>query len=162
MGRPRPVTATRSTPQVRLRRVRSDDVDLVREWRNDEDAVRFSVNGRRVSPDEHARWFADQMRNSERLFWIAEEHGDPVGQVRVDVRDREGTVSIVVAPGQRGRGMGTSILRALLSEMAHHPEVDTLIALAHQDNAASLRAFERSGFRDLQQSEGAFTRLRWP
>jgi UDP-2,4-diacetamido-2,4,6-trideoxy-beta-L-altropyranose hydrolase len=158
MGRPRPVTA----PQVTLRRVRSDDAELIREWRNDDDAVRFSVNGRRVSPDEHARWFAEQVQNSERLFWIAEEHGNPVGQVRVDVREREGTVSIVVAPGQRGRGIGTSILRALHSEMAHHPDVDTLVALTHQDNAASLRAFERAGFRDLQQPEGAFTRLGWP
>jgi RimJ/RimL family protein N-acetyltransferase len=156
------VTATRSTPQVTLRRVRSDDAELIREWRNDADAVRFSMNGRRVSPEEHARWFAEQVQHSERLFWIAEEHGDPVGQVRVDVREREGTVSIVVAPGQRGRGIGTSILRALHAEVAHHPGVDTLVALTHRGNAASLRAFERAGFRDLQQPEGAFTRLGWP
>jgi UDP-2,4-diacetamido-2,4,6-trideoxy-beta-L-altropyranose hydrolase len=156
------VTATQSTPRITLRRVRSDDADLIREWRNDEDAVRFSVTGRPVSPGEHALWFAGQVDDPARLFWIAEQRGNPVGEVRVDLSGREGTVSIAVAPEWRGCGIGTSILRVLLSEIVRHPEVSTLTALARQDNTASVRAFERAGFRSLQRPEGEFVRLQWP
>lgn len=156
------MTVTESTPRITLRRIRSDDGDLIREWRNDEDAVRFSVTGRPVSPGEHATWFAGQVDDPGLLFWIAEQQGNPVGQVRVALSGGAGTVSIAVAPGRRGRGIGTSILRVLLSEMVHHPEVSTLTALAHQGNTASVRAFERAGFRSLQRVEGEFVRLRWP
>jgi UDP-2,4-diacetamido-2,4,6-trideoxy-beta-L-altropyranose hydrolase len=156
------VKATGSTPQVTLRRVRSDDAELMREWRNDHDAVRFSVTGRPVTPDEHAAWFARQVDDPARLFWIAEQMGRPAGQVRVDVTGSEGTVSIAVAPEQRRRGIGTSILQAMLSEIVHHPEVRTLTALAHSDNVASVRAFERAGFRHVGQAERKFVRLTWP
>jgi RimJ/RimL family protein N-acetyltransferase len=156
------VTTTQSTPRITLRRVRSDDRDLIREWRNDEDAVRFSVTGRPVSPGEHARWFAGLVDDPARLLWIAEQQGNAVGQVRVDLSGPEGTVSIAVAPGWRGRGIGTSILRVLLSEIVHHAEVSTLTARAHQDNTASVRTFERAGFRRLQGLEGDFVSLQWP
>jgi RimJ/RimL family protein N-acetyltransferase len=135
---------------------------MIREWRNDADAVRFSVTGRPVSPGEHAQWFAGQVDDPARLFWIAELEGDPVGQVRVDLSGGEGTVSIAVAPGWRGRGIGTSILHVLLSEMVLHPEVSTLTALARQDNAASVRAFERAGFHRLQGPQAEFVTLQWP
>ncbi len=135
---------------------------MIREWRNDPDAVRFSATGRPVTPTEHAEWFARQLQAPAPLFWIAEQLGDPVGQVRVDVTGTVGTVSIAVARGQRGRGIGSSILRAMLSEIDQQRAVSTLIAFAHPDNVASVRAFESAGFRREQQPHAGLVKLTWP
>jgi UDP-2,4-diacetamido-2,4,6-trideoxy-beta-L-altropyranose hydrolase len=135
---------------------------MIREWRNEPDAVRFSVTGRPVMPDEHAAWFARQLEAPAPLFWIAEHVGDPVGQVRVDVTGTVGTVSIAVASRHRGRGIGTSILRAMLSEIDQRPALSTVIAFAHPDNIASMRAFESAGFRREQQLDAGLVKLTWP
>jgi RimJ/RimL family protein N-acetyltransferase len=116
------------------------------EWRNDADAVRFSVSGRAVTAEEHEAWFASIGEKAGTLLWIAEEEGSPVGQVRVDVDDGVGIVSIAVGAEHRGRRVGSEILRAMLAEMNAGATVRLLKALTHPDNAASLRMFERAGF----------------
>jgi UDP-2,4-diacetamido-2,4,6-trideoxy-beta-L-altropyranose hydrolase len=77
----------------------------------------------------------------------------PVGQVRVDVHDGIGTVSVAVAPGHRGRGLGSAILAGLVAEVAGDDAIGELRALVHPENIASLRAFEKVGFRDRKARE---------
>jgi RimJ/RimL family protein N-acetyltransferase len=131
-------------------------------WRNDPDTVGFSVSGRTVTAEEHERWFR-RVRDdpSHHRLWIAEDDGQPVGQVRVDVTGDTGTVSIAVESGRRGRGLGTSMLQALLAKLAGDGAPSRLTALVRADNAASLRAFAAAGFH--QASTGAeFLELEWP
>jgi RimJ/RimL family protein N-acetyltransferase len=132
---------------VALRAATHADAALLLEWRNDADVVRFSLTGRTVGASQHASWLAARLARPTQRLWIAEEGREPVGQVRVDLEDATGTVSIAVAATHRGRGVGTKILRALVIEMEADPEVGTLLAMVHPDNSASLRAFERLGFR---------------
>ena len=147
MGRPGPLTAGRHRGlRVALRRATGRDADLLFEWRNDPDAVRFSVTGQTVSPSDHAAWISRRIADPGTRLWIAEEAGEAVGQVRVDIEGAEGTVSIGVAAGRRGRGLGTAILEAMVVELEHDGSVRRLRALVHAENRASLRAFERAGF----------------
>jgi RimJ/RimL family protein N-acetyltransferase len=119
---------------------------LLLAWRNDPDAVRFSVTGRVVTHAEHAGWLAARLADPNTRLWIAEEDGQPVGQVRVDLGNGTGTVSIGIAPAHRGRGIGSAVLQAMLVEVERDPGVHRLRAVAHAENAASRRAFERAGF----------------
>lgn len=147
MGRPGPLNAVLpGGSDIVLRPATHADAALLLEWRNDPEAVRFSLTGRTVGASPHASWLAARLAGNTPRLWIAEEGRDPVGQVRVDLDGATGTVSIAVAPAHRGKGVGTGILHALLVEMEADPEVGTLQATVHADNAASLRAFERAGF----------------
>jgi UDP-2,4-diacetamido-2,4,6-trideoxy-beta-L-altropyranose hydrolase len=131
-------------------------------WRNDADTVAFSVSGRAVTGEEHGRWFR-RVRNdpAHHRLWIAEDDGQPVGQVRVDVTGDTGSVSIAVESGRRGRGLGTSMLQALLAKAAADGAPSRLTAVVRADNVASLHAFAAVGFR--QVSAGAeFVELEWP
>jgi UDP-2,4-diacetamido-2,4,6-trideoxy-beta-L-altropyranose hydrolase len=150
------MTAAGQRPAVTLRPARTDDADRVMEWRNDGDAVRFSVTGRPVSETEHRRWFTAMLADGHVRLWIAEESGEAVGQVRLDATEGTGTVSIAVARGHRGRGLAVPMLRALIEVVAADGDVRRLKALTHPDNASSLRAFERAGFRRQDAPEGAF------
>lgn len=132
---------------VTLRRATVDDANRLMEWRNDPDAVRFSVSGTWIEKEEHERWLRAHLEDPATRLWIAEEAGQAVGQVRVETEGAVGVVSIAVAPGHRGRGLGSAILRAMLSEMGRDRTIQTLKATVHPDNVASLRVFERAGFR---------------
>ncbi len=144
-----------SLPNVTLRPARATDIALLRAWRNDDQAVRFSGTARRVSAAEHARWLSAHLADPTTLLWVAEEDGDPVGQARIDRDGDVGTVSISVAARHRGRGVAVAILRAVIG-------VDSaarLRALVRPANVASLHAFARVGFRPLPDDGSGFVVL---
>jgi RimJ/RimL family protein N-acetyltransferase len=147
-------------PLVTLRGARDDDAERLLEWRNDADAVRFSVSGQSVTGEDHARWFATRRQDPRVHLWIAEVDGTPVGQVRVDdENDGVGVVSVGVAPAHRGRGIGSAVLRAMVATVTADTTVRVLRALVHPDNAQSIRAFGKAGFRVTMAKEGAFSVL---
>jgi RimJ/RimL family protein N-acetyltransferase len=164
MGRPGSLTVDRERhPQVTLRAARDEDSASLLAWRNDADAVRFSISGRAVTVEEHQRWFSGIVDDPERTrLWIAEQHDEPVGQVRIDIDAGIGTVSIAVDPGHRGRGVGTAMLRALTASVHTGDAPRQLVALVRSDNPASLHAFEAAAFHRVAGGVGDFLRLEWP
>jgi UDP-2,4-diacetamido-2,4,6-trideoxy-beta-L-altropyranose hydrolase len=160
VGRPGPLsTDPPAGNEVILRPATSADRALLLDWRNDQDVVRFSLSGRPVAAAAHANWLAARLAEPALRLWIAEEAGEPVGQVRVDLEDATGTVSISVAPAHRGRGVGSRMLRALVIEMEADGAVRSLLALVHRENTASLRSFERVGFSDTGGQRRGFVVL---
>jgi RimJ/RimL family protein N-acetyltransferase len=141
---------------VTLRQATVRDTPQLLAWRNDPEAVRFSVTGRGVTPAEHSDWLAARLADPDTRLWIAEEDGAAVGQVRLDLGEGTGTVSIGVAPAHRGRGIGSAVLQAMLVEIERDPRARRLRAVAHAQNMASLRAFERAGFRRRGRRERDF------
>jgi spore coat polysaccharide biosynthesis protein SpsF len=131
-----------------LRPANEDDAERLLAWRNDDDAVRWSITGRAVDRCEHATWLPRVLRDPARRTWIGEVDGIPLGMVRVDVRSGTGTVSVAVDPERRGHGAGTALLRALDDELSLDCQVVVRRALVHPANTASLRIFERAGYRE--------------
>jgi UDP-2,4-diacetamido-2,4,6-trideoxy-beta-L-altropyranose hydrolase len=130
--------------------------------RNDPDAVAFSVSGRVVTLEEHEQWLRRVLADPDGCrLWIAESDGAPAGQVRVDIAGELGTVSIAVRPEQRGRGVGTAMLHALLAKVALEGTPARLRAVVRYDNAPSLHAFATAGFREVT-NDVEFLELEWP
>jgi RimJ/RimL family protein N-acetyltransferase len=150
------VTAADPSLRVTLRSARDEDAERLLQWRNDPNAVRFSASGRAVTAEEHAAWLAARRRDRAIRLWIAERGGEAVGQVRVDVSERVGTVSIAVAAEHRGQGVGVAMLAAMIDAVGHDDAIDCMQALVHPDNEVSLRLFERAGFRRLQVMRAGF------
>jgi UDP-2,4-diacetamido-2,4,6-trideoxy-beta-L-altropyranose hydrolase len=142
--------------QVTLRPATDLDGPLLLEWRNDPEAVRFSVTGRGVTAVEHRDWLAARLADPDTLLWIAEEGAATVGQVRVDLEHGTGTVSIGIAQAHRGRGVASAVLQAMLVEIERDPRARRLRAVAHSENTASRRAFERAGFHRRGRRERDF------
>ena len=143
-----------------LRPVVAEDAGLLLALRNDPASVHFSRTGQRVSAEEHKAWFADVVDNPGRRVWIGEVDGEAVGQVRVDVENGAGEVSIALAERWRGRGYGTAMLAVLRQTLLADHQVRRLVARVHQDNAASAAAFRRVGF-EPGGADGDFQRLTW-
>lgn len=157
MGRPGSLTRTR--PDVTLRVAREDDAALIRDLRNEADAVRFSATGRAVSGPEHARWFAAALADSRTLLWVAEEKGITVGQVRVDIEGDAGVFSIAIAASARRRGVGQEMLRLAIEEIEQRGVISTMTAVTRPDNLVSIRAFEKVGFTRRDATRDGFVVL---
>jgi RimJ/RimL family protein N-acetyltransferase len=159
MGRPGSVTV--ALVSVTLRPVLDGDERQLMEWRNERVAVHFSVTGRAVTREEHRKWFLALRNDANTRLWIAEKVGRPVGQLRLDITDDVGVVSIAVEAGHRGQGVGSEMLEATIALVSQEKTVGRLQAVAHAENAASLRAFQRVGFERVESRSNGFTVLEY-
>lgn len=143
-----------------LRPATRDDREWLRQLRNDPAVVRFSRVRQPVSRDEHEKWFGDRLDDPATRICIGELDGEAVGMVRIDVTAAVGEVSIALAPGQRGKGIGRALLTRLQGDLAQDFQVMALTAAVHEDNIPSRKVFEAAGFR-AERVDDRFHWLRW-
>lgn len=134
---------------IRVRAATADDSAVLLEWRNDPSVYRWARQPEPVGLGEHDQWLSHSLRNPDRLLLIGEDGDEQVGVVRLDrLPECELTaeVSITVAPGCQGRGVG----RQLLDHAARRWGVAggrLLMATVHEQNEGSLRLFSAAGYR---------------
>jgi len=138
-----------------LRPATEDDEGLLLEWRNEPETRRQSLQHASVPPEQHARWFRDRLaRPSECRIYIAEVDGSPVGQARVELTGGgQGEISVAVAAGSRGRGLGRSLITKATERAAADLAAGSVTAVVKPENVASLRAFEAAGYRSPVTAE---------
>lgn len=144
--------------KVLLRPADMSDAERLLGWRNDPEVVRLSVSGEPTKAAGHWRWLRQRVNDPSTRLWIAEIDAVPCGQVRVDVEDAIGAVSISVAAERRGQGIGRSVLRALLDELEADHQTRQLTSVVHVGNHRSLGMFSSLGFTEVGQ-DGTFVRL---
>ena len=106
-----------------------------------------------VSVEQRLGWF-DEHEPSRRPIWVAEEGGEVIGWLSLsEFFDRRpayratAEIGVYIREDHRGEGLG----RRLVEEAIRRgPELGlkTLTAGAFAHNAASIRLFERMGFRE--------------
>lgn len=145
--------------QLRARLATEADADLLLAWRNDPTTRRASREQGEVTPADHRAWLAGALADAERVLLVVDDlAGAPVGTVRWDrveygdQRSGPGVeadweVSITVAPEHRRSGAARVVLAEGERYLARRAGLDqTLLARVHQDNRASRRLFETSGY----------------
>ncbi|MFL6622353.1 MAG: UDP-2,4-diacetamido-2,4,6-trideoxy-beta-L-altropyranose hydrolase [Sulfurifustis sp.] len=125
-----------------LRELEPADREVLFRWQQDPSTRRYSRDQRAPQWGEHQAWFEQRLR-SERWTRIILRDDIAAGVIRTDPRpDNCEEVSIVIAPTERGRGIGAQALR-LLQQERRRP----LSAFVHSNNADSRRLFANAGFR---------------
>ncbi|RAK51408.1 GNAT family N-acetyltransferase [Phenylobacterium deserti] len=134
-----------------LRPAELEDARRVWLWRNDATARAASRNTGEIDWDAHAAWFPGALARTRML--IAEIDGEAVGMARLDDGPEGCTVSLNLAPEQRGKGLGRRVLEAVCAHAG------PLRAEIRADNPASLRIFQACGFVETGR-DGDFVQLR--
>ncbi|MBX3126678.1 MAG: GNAT family N-acetyltransferase [Polyangiaceae bacterium] len=129
-----------------LRPATAEDCRRVYEWANDPVTRRASFHSAEITWAEHSMWFEASLANPRRQLFIGEADGEPCALLRLDHGpDQCAEIGINLAPGQRGRRLGTPLLRAA-SQLAESSQVRRLVAHIKPDNPASLRTFVSAGY----------------
>lgn len=151
----RPESFRPSASVCRLRLARPEDRDRFWEWRNDPDVRRYSFHPEPIPLSIHERWFAQSLQSPHRQLYVIEVDSAPAGSLRFDAKGAgEAEISIVISPAFRGRGVGAEVLKQA-QKLAVTLGYQRLLARVKIENIASNRAFEKAGFRLIDQDHVA-------
>jgi ribosomal protein S18 acetylase RimI-like enzyme len=128
--------------------VSRDDAEVT-SWFTDAGALRHFAGKRLRWPLDSAQW--DGIRSDPTLkAWTAimEDDARPVGHGEIVEESPTAArlARIAVAPSVRGRGVGRTMVTALI-EKCREADYPLVILFVHPDNAAVIRAYRGLGFR---------------
>jgi RimJ/RimL family protein N-acetyltransferase len=133
---------------LELRSATMADARLLWTWANEPDVRRSSLSPDPIPWESHERWLSARLASPDCRMLIAHDpDGAPVGQIRFDRSEGEAEIDVSVAPQARGEGWGAEIIRLGCERVHAEDFAGRLHARVLPSNAASLRAFERAGFR---------------
>jgi pseudaminic acid synthase len=129
---------------VRLRLATMADASLMLAWQSTPGIRAYSRNPDAPRPAEHAQWMRKKLADPQCIFHVILHDENPVGILRLD-RQADGgyEISILVAAEAHNQNIGGAAL-----ELAKRLLPDAVIhAAIHSSNLASIRMFERAGYR---------------
>ena len=140
---------------LRYRPATPADGPLLLKWRNDPEVRAVSGTTHVIAAGEHRTWLAAVLADPDRELLVAERRGEPVGTVRFDRGGAAAEVSLAVAPGARGGGLGAQMLRETTRlQLAARPALRRVDARVRADNPRSVAAFERAGYARRAAADG--------
>ena len=137
-----------------LQTVTQAHCELIFNWQQHPKTRAFSRNPNPPTWDEHQHWFTQTIENEQVDFYLLMHQGKPAGFVRLNPKPVEDQpdakeVSIAIAPECHGKGLGVIALNLLTT--LH--KGSKLLAFIDTNNIASVKAFERAGFKPHSQTD---------
>ena len=133
--------------KIKFREAVENDCELLLKWRNEEETRKFSFNEDLIPLEEHKNWFFTALINpNTKIYILLNEKDVPIGQIRLNIDNKEAEINISIDREERGRGYGTEALK-LISEIGfYNLKLNKLIGYIKENNKKSIYAFEKSGF----------------
>lgn len=134
---------------------------IVMDWRNDPHTLAMFYHHDAKTWDSFFQEFRDDYFSDPSLLpMFVRCDGELVAFIRYQQAQhpagengRAVDVSINVAPGARGRGIGSAALRLGSNYLRNTAGVDCVIAEVRQENIQSCRAFTAAGYREMGEAE---------
>ena len=133
-------------PLLRLRPAEAVDARMIWKWSNETGVRAVSFSPEPIPWDSHVTWFEERLTDPQCRLRIASEYnGDPVAQIRFELAsDKSAAISISLASGARGKGLGTQLIWMACRELFVETDVELVEALIKPVNVGSIRAFEKA------------------
>jgi Acetyltransferases, including N-acetylases of ribosomal proteins len=132
---------------LHLKRACKKDMMLIYHWANETSVRQSSFDSRRISLSGHKAWFENVLNSDDIIQYIMYENDIPVGQVRIESKEKIGKVSYSIDKEYRGNGYGEMIISLLEKEiMLQKLSINCLIAEVLYSNTASQQIFEKLGY----------------
>jgi len=134
--------------EVNLRAAGLADCRNIYDWRNAEE-TRCHIFDKQIIPYEsHQQWFTNCLTNQDRIILIGEYDDQPVGVLRYDLSENKALISVYLVPGTQSAGVGSQLIREGSRWLkTAHPEIMQIDAEILSENMASIKAFEKVGYK---------------
>lgn len=137
-----------------LRKARMSDCRILYNFRMDREVRKNSFHHETFPYDAHRVWYQRLLEDPDKVQYVLEEDGVPVGQIRIAKEGDDGVIGYSIDAPFRGKGYGTRLL--LLAEenvRKDLPGVRTLVGEVLPENLPSQHAFEKDGYQKAQVLE---------
>ena len=106
---------------ISLRDVRSEDKEMIRNWRNLREVARYMYSDHYITPEEHEKWFENVLKDPTRRYWIITYNGEDVGLANlydIDNHNRRCYWAFYLASTNiRGKGVGSFVEYSVLQHV---------------------------------------------
>jgi RimJ/RimL family protein N-acetyltransferase len=127
-----------------------DDCRIQWEWAIDPEVFGASFSSGPTPWEAQVAWFRAKLSDPCAILYTATDVSDePAGQVRFQQAGPRAALSIGLAKGFRGRGLGRTLPLSACERLFRESKVEAIDAYVKPDNEASIGLFSNSGFRRL-------------
>lgn len=125
--------------QIRLAQL--EDARFFFNLRNDPTTRLMSRNSQKINWAEHKHWFSKKIEDSRCELFVVALNNINIGTMRVDHHDQNSELSWMIAPDQRGLGLGKVMLKQFVGFRPGN-----YLAVVRTNNTASRKMCESAGF----------------
>lgn len=106
---------------------------------------------RHISEEEHKLWF-EAMLSTDKPFFIAYYDNSPCGYVRFSESLQVADIAIAISSEFRNKGLGAEMIKCACSKVLSTTEIIKILAHIKIKNTASIKAFTKAHFVELEKS----------
>ena len=136
---------------VRMRPITLADADRVLAWRNSFDVSRYMYSDHLISSEEHHSWLVRVLGAEDRLVWIIEWLGTPVGLAALNQASADAGrcdwAFYLADPEVRGQGLGACVEYLVLRHAFERLQIHKLWCEVFLENEAVWRMHLSFGFK---------------
>jgi ribosomal protein S18 acetylase RimI-like enzyme len=144
--------------EYKLGRAEEKDIETIWAIRNHPLVRKNSGSSSFITLQNHKKWFRDKyFENKNNFCYVLCDGSRPVGYCRFDYNEKERVYIISIArdPENKNRGLGTILLSKSM-EKIRYKKNDLVLAEIRKDNIASIKLFEKNGFKKYGESEEVY------
>ena len=139
-----------NTQPLTFRSATMDDLEVIFKWSNDTETRQNSFTSTPISYQEHVSWFNQKVQDKATTMLIFEDNAqNRVGLVRIENRSQP-VIGINVAPLARGKGYASTMILEACHFYFDTFEVKEIYAYIKNENKASIKAFKKAGFEQIE------------
>jgi RimJ/RimL family protein N-acetyltransferase len=158
----KPVLPSIENRRIRLRLLGVDDLEMTRNWRNQDPIRKWFIHSDIITPEQHRQWFeAYLVRDNDFVFVIEERIAlrKPVGQISLyniewpQRRAEFGRLMIGDLEAQ-GKGIAKDAMILLLEFVERAWTIDEVYLDVYADNYPALSIYKSLGFMPVMEVDG--------
>ena len=138
---------------ILLRRVMLKDEKCIFDWANDSVTRDNSFSSNIISYNEHKIWFEHKLRSENSKLYIFEVNGIPASFLRFDKEGEKTVIGINISPNFRGKKLAPLFLKMSCEKYFEEANEQNIFAYIKKENIASIKSFERAGFKYRKELE---------
>jgi len=137
-------------PNLKSRRLRASDLELLRLWRMHPDVTKYLFTDPLITTDDQRLWFKQLQQKNNSIYWIITYYAQDIGYAsltHIDRKNKRADPGVYICEtGYRYRGFGKSILHALQKYAFERLHLHKLTAQVLSHNHAALNLYSHSGW----------------
>lgn len=142
---------------IKLRLLTENDLELIREWRNRDDAKKWFKDSGYITLDQHKHWFEKYIDKENDFHFIVEANKAPVGQASVyNICRTKGDAEIgrfLVAPGHEGKGYIKQACMELIKFCREDLQLRYIFLEVMSNNVKAIALYKNNGFSEETRSD---------